>query len=298
MTTRESLQLLREAKIRDLLPESALDVDEFEASGVLFARDRCWVIFDNIADVARMEPELSSGDENAVTHIRSMEATGFEDIAYDDIDDTYFLLVEAIERESGTYMAQVIELDGDLRLRSERWLDFPLDRQNKGIEGLTCVRRGDDAYLLGLCEGNLCESGEVGRRPGGGRVHVFALPSDADEQTNQWDRFDTIPLPRSLDFADFSSLSASGSRLAVLSQESSALWVGELTPSGWDLVDDGTIYAFPGDGDGTPYGNVEGVSWLTDNEVVVVSDRAKKDQPSRFKEKDESIHVFALPVGR
>jgi hypothetical protein len=40
-----------------------------------------------------------------------------------------------------------------------------LDRPNKGLEGLTCVRRGGHAYLLGLCEGNRCKGGAEAASP-------------------------------------------------------------------------------------------------------------------------------------
>jgi len=44
----------------------------------------------------------------------------------------------------------------------------------------------------------------------------------------------------------------------------------------------------------TVYGTVEGVAWTGPAEVVVVSDRADRDHP-RWREKDQSIHVFAVP---
>jgi hypothetical protein len=44
------------------------------------------------------------------------------------------------------------------------------------------------------------------------------------------------------------------------------------------------------------YGNVEGIAWLSSDTLVAVSDRRKKNQPSRFAEKDQSIHVFRVPA--
>jgi len=41
---------------------------------------------------------------------------------------------------------------------------------------------------------------------------------------------------------------------------------------------------------------VEGVSWLAEHTVAVVSDRTKRTQPRRMRAKDQSIHVFALPA--
>jgi hypothetical protein len=122
-------------------------------------------------------------------------------------------------------------------------------------------------------------------------VHVFV------EGPERWERQHTIRLPASLRFTDYSSISVAGDRVAVVSQESSGLWVGRFAPSGWDLLDEGITYSFPPDGHGrTLYGTVEGVSWLSDGEVVVVSDRAKPTQPARYRAKDQSVHLFALPA--
>jgi hypothetical protein len=154
------------------------------------------------------------------------------------------------------------------------------------------VSAGGPDLLLGLCEGNRYRDGEAGRRPGGGRIQVF------ERGRRHWDHAATIRLPAGLPFEDFSSLAVAGDRLAVLSQASSALWVGRLHPSSWEAADDGAVWGFPADPDGrTVYCNVEGVSWLSDDRVVVVSDRAKRDgrQDRRCRAKDQSIHVFTIP---
>jgi hypothetical protein len=47
----------------------------------------------------------------------------------------------------------------------------------------------------------------------------------------------------------------------------------------------------------TVYCNVEGVSWVSADTVVVVSDRAKRNgQDERCRAKDQSIHVFVIPA--
>jgi hypothetical protein len=51
-------------------------------------------------------------------------------------------------------------------------------------------------------------------------VHVFV------EDGDRWRLIETIRLPASLPFTDYSSVSVRGERIAVVSQESSALWVG------------------------------------------------------------------------
>jgi len=286
-----SLRLLVEAKIADLLGSAASGVHRLEASGVLAAGGWYWVVFDNLPHVARIHPELTPGHPGTTLLRKPGGPIGYEDIAHDGDDGRFFVLIEATAFAPGVYKAEVCEFDRWLRLVARRWLDFPLERPNKGMEGLTCVRRHGRLHLLGLCEGNLGRGGRAGRRPGGGLVQVFA------EGAGRWERVHTIHLPVGLPFIDYSGISVSGNRVAVVSQQSSALWVGRLSPDGWDLLDDGQVFGFPRDPRGRVlYGTAEGVSWLAERLVVVVSDRAKRGQPRRIRAKDQSIHVFALPA--
>src|SRR5436309_3142375 len=83
------------------------------------------------------------------------------------------------------------------------------------------------------------ELSRAGRVPGGGRIHVFQRgPRD-------WDRVATIRLPETVQFTDYSGIAVAGERIAVLSQESSALWLGRLAPDGWQVTDAGVSYALP-----------------------------------------------------
>jgi hypothetical protein len=283
------LVLEREAKIASLLP-GAVD-GRLEASGVL-AGDGCfYVIFDNAPDIGRLGTGLRrEADANFLLPQERGERAGFEDIAHDVAAGRYYVLIEASPR-GASFMAKVQEYDSGFGYRGSAWLDFPLDGPNKGLEGLTCVHRAGRSYLLGLCEGNRCEDGREGRRPGGGRIQVF------ERGRRQWDRVGTIRLPASLWFEDYSSLSVAGDRMVVVSQASSALWVGRLRPSSWELADDEGVWVFPSDREGrTVYCNVEGVSWVATDRVVVVSDRAKREgQDQQCRAKDQSIHVFTIP---
>ena len=156
------------------------------------------------------------------------------------------------------------------------------------MEGLTFARRNGAAYLLGLCEGNRCRGGDEGRRPGGGRIQVFR-PGDG-----RWSHDATIRLPPHLWFIDYSSLALRGDRLVVTSQQSSAVWVGTFHRSGWEFTDPGLVYEFPRGPDGAIlYGTVEGVSWLDDDHLAVVSDRAPNSEPT-WRAKDRSLHIFTF----
>ena len=66
--------------------------------------------------------------------------------------------------------------------------------------------------------------------------------------------------------------------------------------AGWQITDAGATYALPRDADGSiVYGTAEGVSWITSDQVVMCSDKAKSEQDHRCRAKDQSIHVFRIP---
>jgi hypothetical protein len=285
----EQLLLLQETKISEILGGQ---VDpRLEASGVLAKDGVFYVIFDNLADIACLDGRLSpESGENRLIRQKHGRHCGFEDIAYDPWSQRYYVLIESLPRRSGLFMAKVQEYDQNLHYQSDAWLEFTLQRPNKGLEGLTCIHRDGETLLLGLCEGNKCKAGAEGRKPGGGRIQVFRRGQ------KDWDRVGKIRLPRTLLFEDYSSIAADGDRLAVVSQVNSALWVGSLAPSSWDIVDEGITYTFPRNADGQViYCNVEGVSWTDSNRIVVVSDKAKSKQEELGREKDQSIHIFEIP---
>ena len=153
------------------------------------------------------------------------------------------------------------------------------------------MARGGALHLLALCEGNKCRAGALGRKPGGGRIHVLEQTADG------WQPSAKLKLPKSVRFEDYASLDVVEGRVAVVSQMTAALWVGRLRADEWAFEDDGQVYTFPTNARGqTIYCNVEGVAWLSERQVVVVSDRAKPDEQSKkCRHKDQSIHVFNLP---
>jgi hypothetical protein len=278
-----SLSLVREARLADLLGRPG----RREASGVLVRDGLLLVVSDNTSRLTVLDDQLRVPGPHREVELVGGRGRQYEDLTADTATGRLFVLIESLP-DGPSYRAYVEEYDAHYRLIASVPLDFPLEHPNKGIEGLSCVHRNGRTYLLGLCEGNRCRSGEAGREPGGGRIHVFA------EGDRQWDRVDTIELPRDLQFRDYAGIALARDRVAVVSQESSALWVGRLDPASWS-VDDGTVHEFPRDKHGRPrYAHVEGVSWLARDQVVVVSDRGRRSE--RHAEHDETVAVFALPT--
>ena len=211
-----------------------------------------------------------------------------EDITFDPVSGHFFVLLEAVEHGS-ELLGEVYEHELDGTPLGHAFLDVTLETRNKGLEGLELHRAGRrGAPPRPVLRATECKAGKAGRRPGGGRIHVFRRGSVV------WKSEATIRLPKDVDFIDYASVAIRGDRIAVVSQASSALWIGTLATTGFAVEEGGTIYEFPRDAEQrVVYGNVEGVSWLTDDRVVMVSDRAKGDTPARAKE--QSLHVFRLP---
>ena len=283
------LHLVRERKLEDLisLPQAGAVL---ESSGVVARGRDCFVIFDNVRRVARIDRDLVPGSSRHRWMGPARDSEGYEDIAYSPHTKRFYLLVEAEKHPDGTYKAVIEECDQQFRHRRRGWVDFSFEKRNRGLEGLSALRwRGRD-YLLALCEGNRCKAGRKGRTPGGGRIHVL------QKKGAGWQPIAQIKLPRRVMFEDYSGLAVRGDRIAVISQTTSQLWVGRLRRSDWTIAGRGRVYEFPrGKKKKLQYCTVEGISWLSARTFVMVSDLSKRGYPPRCGRKDQSIHVFRLP---
>ncbi len=288
MTSVVTLKLVQESKICDLLPNNA-SAKRFEASGVLAKGADYFVVFDDHTALARITNDLRKNNSNVLIGTAPLKG-GYEGIAYNAEKHRYYLLVESLQRDNDKHRAEIVEYSDAFKYLKSRPLDFVFKSCNKGFEALAHVRRNGQDYALNLCEGNKCQSGRKGRQPGDGRVQLF------EKAKKRWSHVGTVKLPQSVAFVDYSGMSLDNGRVAIVSQENSMLWIGTFEKSTWNWRDEGQLYEFPRTPSGEIlYGNVEGVSWITPNRIVIVSDRRKSDQPKHFTDKDQSIHVFDIP---
>src|SRR4029077_14233685 len=147
---------------------------------------------------------------------------GYEDIAYSPHTRRFYLLIEAEKHVDGTFKGLIDECREDGRFAGRHWIDFAFETRNSGFEGLSAVRWQGRDCLLALCEGNRCRGGRKGRKPGGGRIQVLQRSGAG------WKPVATIALPNRVAFEDYSAVSVRGTRLAVISQQTSRLWIGTL----------------------------------------------------------------------
>ena len=286
---RPTLTLVVERKLLDFIaPPKGSGV--LEASGVVAKDGHYYVIFDNVRRIARIHSGLQPGSKRHSWFGRARDGEGYEDIAFSPYTRRFYLLIEAEKHPDGTYKALIDECDENANYKRRRWVDFSFEKRNTGFEGLSAVRWKRRDYLLALCESNRCRAGRKGRRPGGGRIHVLQCVGTV------WKSVARIALPPSVKFEDYSAVALRGSRIAVVSQQTSRMWIGTLRLSDWRIAGKGRIYDFPRTKKGQPkYCTLEGVFWLSPSRFVMVSDLCKGYHEKRCSKRDQSIHIFKLP---
>ena len=165
----------------------------------------------------------------------------------------------------------------------------------EGIDG--------DFYVIGLCEGNHCSESRKGDKGNGQMVLM-------KKNNCVWETVKVIDVPKTADFTDYSDLSIRpNGKVAITTQEDSAVWIGQLLGVTDGKIDPSVVafdedkkshqvYYFPrSDTCKISYCNVEGVTFINDDMLMVVSDqmKGKGKQPYWCLEKDQSIHAFVLP---
>jgi hypothetical protein len=290
--SRPAMVLVIERKLRDLI-DPPRESGVLEGSGVLARGPYYYVVFDNIRRIARVHHDLTPGSRRHSWFGPARDGDGYEDIAFNPYTRRFYLLIEAEKHPDGTYKALIDECDESGGYKKRRWVDVPFKKRNTGFEGLSAIRWKGRDYLLALCEGNRCRPGQQGRKGGGGRIHVLQRGGTV------WKTVARISLPRSVKFEDYSAVALRGSRIAVVSQRTSRLWIGSLRFRDWTIPDKGTTYDFPVSRKGKPrYCTLEGLCWLSPTTFVMVSDLTKSTYPIRCNKRDQSIHVFRLPRRR
>jgi hypothetical protein len=276
-----TLHLIRERKISQIIPLSG--VTDYEASGVQLHGSQLYIVFDNMTKIGRVALDLQSG--GYASGGSSSTESQYEGITFDDHMTQHFYTV--VEQAA----AEVVQYDGAASGGSADHQSTNVTlTDSKGFEGLAWLRRNNNDYLLGLCEGFNCTTSH-GDPGGRGAIRVMA------QTGSSWTADLTyLRLPAAVSFKDYSDLALLPSldgtyKVAVTSQESKAMWIGRLSAMSWSFLDDGTIYPLPS----SDYCNVEGVTFLSASRVALVSDMSDpQDDPANCNNKDEMVHIFDL----
>ncbi|MDR3679467.1 MAG: hypothetical protein P4L41_05835 [Flavipsychrobacter sp.] len=276
-----------EAKVYKLLPGYGSS-DDFEASGVYYLNGYFYVACDNMSKISKIKSTLSinsSSNSLLSTGTPGSGSSNFESITYDNNNTVNWYVTAETEQNGSVYQPRIYEYDASMNYQSRAWADyyFTSATSNKGFEGTAWVFRGGDDYMLGLVEGT-------------GKMPVLKKTS------GDWVLVDSITLPSNVTFTDYAEIAIHGNTIAILSQEDSQFWLGTLSSTSWTITGPGKAYEFPtgdingnvGAGSYVLYANVEGLSFISDTQIVVCSDKAKSSQPSYQTIKDQSVHIFNL----
>lgn len=277
-----------ESKIYKLLKDYDSN-DVFEASGVQYLNGYFYIACDNTQKIAKIKstlPANSTSNSMLSTGAPGSGSSNYEGITYEANGTPHFYVVEESVQNGSTYQPRISRLDANMAYQNRDWVDcnFTSANSNKAFEGLAWVSRNGNNYLLGLVEST-------------GKIAVLL------KGTSSWNLVTEITLPSSVRFNDYSDLAISASgKVAITSQVDGQLWVGQLSSTSWAITG-GTAYTFPlgnssgviGSGTLQLYGNVEGVSFITDSQIVICSDKADSSQPGYQDYKEQTVSVFNLP---
>jgi len=286
-----SLELVAEKKFYELIPGASPD-DCFEATGVANKDNNFLVVFDDTPHFARIDISLTAGHDSNRLYRNMGKAAGYQDITYDNRGRRFLALTRGKKRDDGSIKPRINQFDPQLAYVEGRYIDYDVKGDDRQLQGIAAIWGSDQLSILAICKDNKCKGGQKGKKPGGGRIHIF------QPETGLWAHKGTMRLPKELPFGDYVSLEVRGNRVAILSQASSAIWIGTLQDSGWGFVDDGIIYCLPPSKKGNNiYCTVEGITWIDDDKLAAVSDSHRsRRQNKRCAKREQSIHIFQIPA--
>jgi hypothetical protein len=324
----DTVQILGEQKYAGLL-QNPHNATKFEASDVALVDGYYYVIYDSLWTIGRMAmnfPFYSSENQLLTTPGHPvLEESSFEGITYDPQNQRLYLVQESLQsteflglEEIDTYRATIVDvaLPATTGASSQEFeegaackTELSFTGDSKGLEGVAGIMLNGTFKLLGLCEGNFCSNDHGVKDDPGNGVVVLMTKSDINGSC-VWSTEKRISIPRSAYFEDYSAISlAKNGKVAITSQENSAVWVGRFDTAALEFVPDGVdeegdpvnrVYNFPRDNQCEMiYCNIEGVTWLDEgaNTLVTTSDKMKSKgkQPSRCWSKDQAIQMIQLP---
>ena len=291
---------------------------KFEGSDVIFHEGFFYAIADSLWSILAVSEDLEVfGEKNRmIGHpFREDDESGYEGIFV--VDGVFYVVRESVEDASGDgeYRAVVEEIvvdggeGGGYTIMDQCETTFTFEGDSKGFEGAVGMKGADgELYFLGLCEGNHCGEKKEGRDRGHGRVVVMKKKGADEEEGCKWVDIGTMDIPSSANFMDYSAISISDEgRVAITSQEDSAMWVGELegldadgffVPGETAFAAEGEVLNFPRDGECRfIYCNIEGIHWIGNDRLVAVSDKMKNRGKQDFRcfDFDQSLHIFSMP---
>lgn len=336
-----------DATIFGLVKNINLD-QKFEASGVVKQNHAFYVICDSSWSIPVFHDLSSSGsfeniyDPKAPAHDRwrgsnpnylippaDLEAfphyvdSNWEAITYDSKTKHHIAVQESLMLKDGKYHAVIMNVAIQHHPTPQWTLEFACRSEfsfydeSKGFEGLMGMDGIDGRFfLLGLCEGNFCNTGAKGKEHGHGRMVIMELDEGEgppntfkdgylqETSTCNWKTLRTVDVPDVAQFEDYSDVARRGDKIAISSQASSALLFarmhledGLLNPDTFEITGGQVTRFAPTPNCQVQYCNVEGIDFVNDRMIVASSDSMKGGGRQMYMclDKDQSMHVFSMP---
>jgi hypothetical protein len=144
----------------------------FEASDVILRSDGqvMYVVFDNSFQIGAFCTSPSNCTDQLLNwpdeSVRGLDSQ-FEGIAYNSLQDTYFVVQEAVPMidDKKKFQPNIFEIrigkeksSPTVQIIESCRVDMEFDSDSKGFEGLEFVirQKNEKTYLFGLCEANKC----------------------------------------------------------------------------------------------------------------------------------------------
>jgi hypothetical protein len=289
---------------------------KYEGSSVIVVNETAYAICDSSWAVSKFDVRLQAyaaknqqvGDPTRKDTPK--DESNYEAIFYESGD--FYAVRESVKHEDKKYRAIIEQLtlyENDYKIVEACSTQLEFEEDSTGLEGAIAVRDlNNEMVIMGLCEGNYCSKKRKFEH-GNGRIVLMRYKKLVNGSNGTWCLWAThriMNLPSSIDFRDYSDISMDEyGRVAITSQEDSRVWIGGLSGyknGRWDVdqmeLKGGEIYDFPkNENCQTEYCNIEGVHFLNNETLLVVSDQMKSRGRQDFRcfNKDQSVHVFVLP---
>jgi len=308
---KHTMKIIKEAPFVGLFNDLR-NITRFEGSAITYAKGYYWAIFDSLRAIARINLGFNfRGEANLlIPEDKGEYESQFEGLQFSPSTDTFLACRETAVYDEHGLVPQIeeIKMADDL----SQWtlirrcpVRFQVEAENKGWESIFYFdgKKGE-RFLMGLCESNYCKTSTgkdaPGTERGNGRL-VLSQFVDGDEETEgcHWDVLKVIKLPKEAYFKDYAGIAfntlGNGKRVAVVSQEDAAVWVGEFDWEKMEFVGEGEIQYFPRNSNCDQiYCNVEGVTWLDDERFIFATDASKSKQGHECMSHDQSVVIAAL----
>lgn len=279
-----NFQIVYENKIDDFFKKDFFRnsdySDSFEASGVEFFNNKIYIIFDSQAHIFKATLDLKTAkilqdiELEKILFVEKQNKMDIEGIDIHPISGKIRLIEEFFETSDEDKMFALWETMQNSDSFSSRKFIYDFENKSSGMEGIATRSFEGKDYFFILCEGKPCKKN---MRDDAGTIEIL---------TEDYEKFASIELVGELQMADYSAIDIRNDSFVLLSQAEGVMLLGRIEDLSALIVESRFQFS-------PSYCNLEGVSFIDDSHLVLVSDKAN-DQRKFCKTKERSIHLVKI----